>query len=306
MSTKKKKAAQPAKAESLAPNSTGQRPVTTPTPIPTRTLPQSGTPPQAERRKVAFGNIGKSAGHKVVLYGPGGIGKTTFAAASDAPVAFIDLEESLPVLLGNLEKHGLRDNIMPVSGVTGWQGLRDTLNSAGWDDIKTIVIDSATKAEEMALLWMYDNIKNNGQKVSRLEDYGYKSGYRHLYDTFSLLLADLDVHARAGRNIVLICHDVSASVPNPLGQDWIRYEPRLTQHKDFCPLRFRVKEWADHVLAILYDVEVAKGKGKGSGTRTLYPAELPHCMAKSRTIQDIIPIEDVTMLSSVWGQIITK
>jgi len=278
----------------------------TPTPTPTRTFPPTRTEQQPERRKVAFGNIGKAAGHKIVLYGPGGIGKTTFAAALPSPVAFIDLEESLPILSGNLEKHGLLGNVMPVSGANAWQSLRDTLNSAGWDDVKTIVIDSATKAEEMALAWMYDNIKNNGQKVTRLEDYGYKSGYRHLYDTFSLLLADLDAHARAGRNVCLICHDVSASVPNPLGQDWIRYEPRLTQHKDFCPLRFRMKEWADHVLAILYDVEVAKGKGKGSGTRTLYTTELPHCMAKSRTAQDVFPVDDVATLAETWEKIITK
>jgi hypothetical protein len=44
------------------------------------------------------------------------------------------------------------------------------------------------------------------------------------------------------------------------------------------------------------------GKGKGSGTRTLYTAELPHCMAKSRTTQEVIPIEGNG--ADVWNRII--
>ena len=52
-----------------------------------------------------------------------------------------------------------------------------------------------------------------------------------------------------------------------------------------------MREWADHVLFIGYDVAVNKdGKGQGVGTRTLYPSELPHCMAKSRTCQLPIPV----------------
>jgi hypothetical protein len=53
----------------------------------------------------------------------------------------------------------------------------------------------------------------------------------------------------------------------------------------------RVREWADHVLFLGYDVDVGKdGKGRGAGTRTIYTAELPHCMAKSRTTQTPVPL----------------
>ena len=35
-------------------------------------------------------------------------------------------------------------------------------------------------------------------------------------------------HARGTRdNVILICHDCTATVPNPTGEDWLRYEPRL-------------------------------------------------------------------------------
>ena len=243
---------------------------------------------------VTFGQIKKStSGHRVILYGPGGIGKTTLACSMPGPVAFFDLDESLEKLLPKLEEAGISDNVVPVTGITSWQAMRDALHGEGWGGIKTIVIDTATKAEEMALEWIYANIKYNGATCTRLEDYGYKCGYRHLFDTYSLLLSDLDAHARAGRNVVLICHDCSAKVPNPQGQDWIRYEPRLAQDDKYCQLRFRAKEWADHVLAMIYDVNVDKtGKGQGCGTRTIYANELPHCMAKSRTAQGDFPLAD--------------
>lgn len=262
-------------------------------PVPLRTQKLPPTPvEQALRNAVQFGKLVKSeAGHRIVLYGPGGIGKTTLACSLPGPVAFIDLDESLSRLYAQLEANGLLANVIPVTGITSWTGLRSALQGGGWDGIRTIVIDTATKAEEQALAWMYENIKYNGSFVSRLEDYGYKCGYRHLFDTYSLLLSDLDAHARAGRNVVLVCHECAAKVPNPQGQDWMRYEPRLAQDDKYCQLRYRVKEWADHVLAMLYDVNVGKdGKGQGSGTRTIYASELPHCMAKSRTTQGDFPL----------------
>ena len=75
------------------------------------------------------------------------------------------------------------------------------------------------------------------------------------------------------------------------GEDWLRYEPRLqSPASGKSSIRLRLREWADHVLFMGYDVNVKDGKGQGAGTRTLYPAELTHCMAKSRTCQTPIPV----------------
>jgi len=102
----------------------------------------------------------------------------------------------------------------------------------------------------------------------------------------------LDTHYKAGINVVLICHDCTTNVPNPSGDDFIRYEPRMqspTSGKN--SIRSLLKEWADHLLFIGYDVSVKDGKGEGSGTRTIYPAEMPTHLAKSRILADPIVYE---------------
>ena len=263
----------------------------------TPTLPMQQPP---LRKAVQFGAIPKATGQRVLLYGTSGIGKTTLACQAPGPVAFIDLEESLPTLqsrLGDITK-----NISVVSGVRTFGQLREALQSPGWDRFKTLVIDSVTKAEELAIQHTLDTIKNEkGQKVSSIEAYGYGKGYTHLYEVFMGVLADLDAHARAGRNIVLVCHDCTANVPNPEGDDWLRYEPRLqnpTSGK--ASIRAKVREWADHVLFFSYDRVVEDGVAKGGDSRTIYASELPHCMAKSRTTSGQIPVTG----ADIWNQII--
>lgn len=254
-------------------------------------------------RRVAFGAI-EPQGHRVGLFGPGGIGKTTLAATAPGPVGFIDLDDSLPILRPSLGELDIRR----VSGIAGWQDMRDALHSDGWDDVRTIVIDSATKAEELSLEWTIRNVKHekDGVVIRRIEDYGFGKGYQHNYETFLTLLSDLDQHVRAGRNVVLICHDCTATVPNPKGEDYIRWEPRLQNPSSGkASIRLRVREWLDHLMYVGYDVECAKhhnGKAQGHGSRTIYPTEMPWCMAKSRTLAD--PVELVQFDTTLWNKLL--
>lgn len=264
----------------------------------TRPRPPMPPPqPAIARAKVQFGAIPKVAGHRVVLYGPGGIGKTTLASSIPGRVVFFDLDESLPRLAG-LPK-------LDVVQAATWPEIRSAIQADGWDGVDAIVIDSLTKAEELAVAHTLTAVPHEkGQPVTSVEGYGYGKGFQHVFDTFLPLLGDLDRHCRAGRHIVLICHDCTSTVPNPAGEDWLRYEPRLqSPASGKASIRLRVREWADHVLFIGYDVDVTKdGKGRGAGTRTIYPAELPHCMAKSRVLRE--PMTMTENGADVWMQLI--
>jgi len=237
---------------------------------------------------VTFDRPQAHVGHRIVIYGPGGVGKTSLADMAPGPVVSFDLDDSLGVLQPA--------HTLAVQGVDDWGELHKALIGPGWEGVQTLVIDSVTRAEEWAVAWTLKHTPKNdqGSLADSVESYGYGKGYGFVFDTFLPLLADLDGHARAGRNVVLIAHDCVARVPNPEGEDWIRYEPRLqdpTSGKG--SIRLRIKEWADHVLYLGYDVSVDKeGKGRGSGSRTVYPVERPHFMAKSRTLRSPIVLRE--------------
>lgn len=241
---------------------------------PPKIMPTVATP-------VVFGKPNQTKGKRVVIYGTGGIGKTSLALLAPGPVAFFDLDDSL----GTLQPEGA----LVVEGVSNWAALREALASPGWNDVKTLVIDSVTKAEELCVEHVIETVTTDkGARVRNIEGYGYGKGYRFVYDTFLTLLSQLESHVAAGRNVILIAHDCTVMAVNPAGDDFQRYEPRL-QGTDKASVRLRVKEWADVVLFLGYDIDAKDGKGRGQGTRTIWPTEQPHCVAKFRSNGEIPP-----------------
>ena len=231
------------------------------------------------------------AGHRVILYGTGGAGKTTLACSLPGRTAFIDLDESLGKLAGvrgQIEAGNvLAVDVRGPDGEPTWERLTAALAAPGWDGIDNIVIDSFTAAEELAKAYVLRTVPvGKGMMAKSIEDYGYGKGYVHLFDAVTAALPLFERHIRAGRNVVLICHECVQTCPNPAGDDFIRYEPRLQSPSGGkASIRYRFKEWADHVLFLKLDCEVTEGgKAKGGYFRTVYPADLQWCMAKSRTL----------------------
>ena len=220
---------------------------------------------------VAGGVVGGA--DRILVYGTGGIGKSTFASLAPNPV-FIDVEDGTRKI-----------DVRRIGGVSTFADLRECLRSNVLDEFQTVVIDSGTRAEELAVAHTLLTVPHEkGKKVNRVEDYGFGKGYQHIYEVFLLLLSDLDVLVRRGKNVVIIAHDCVADVPNPVGEDYIRYEPHFQSPKSGkASIRNRVIQWADYVLFMGYDVITEDGKGIGGGTRTIFTTERPDHIAKSRT-----------------------
>lgn len=167
--------------------------------------------------------------------------------------------------------------------------------------IGAVVIDSFTKLEELAADYTVRTVRHeNGNYVANLAGYGFGKGTEHLFNTFQQVISELDDLAKFGKHVVAIAHDCTSNVPNPGGEDWIRYEPRLQSPKNGkCSIRHRVKEWCDHLFYIGFDTYVSDaGKAQGGGTRTIYPAEMPTHWAKSRKLQETMPYNKGD--SSLW------
>ena len=255
---------------------------------PSAPLPPPKMPPPAvstRQSKTFTSSTGVIArGKRIGIYGSGGIGKTELANMLPS-AKFIDTDEGT--------HH--RDYIERVDGVETWQDILDALRQDSlWDGVQSVVIDSATRAEILAVKHTLKTVKASGDKYpDNIEGYGDGKGYQHVFDTFLHLFAELDRHVAKGRNVCLVCHDCQDTVDNPTGDNWKRFEPRLqdpSSGKGSIRLMFR--EWCDYLFYLKYDVAADDGKVKGAGTRTIYGNEMPDFWAKSRPAIEPVPYTD--------------
>jgi len=280
--------------------------------IPPKKIPPLPPASQQGTSRVQFGKLGNALGQKILLYGTGGIGKSTLACMAPGPVAYLDAENRL----GSLKSELVSLKIIPPAIIPAhdWTSLRAALQSGGWDGIKSIVIDSVTVVEEWCIKSVLETVKTFStppQKAQSLEDYGFGKDVRVVYEHFLPLIGDLDRHARAGRHILLIAHDCKPEESNPMGANYVRFEPRLrTSKKGDNSIRLRVKEWCDFVGFICYDLNLSKDergklnkKAEGSGTRTMYLQETPAYMAKNHGHPDSI---DLNYGESPWSEILPR
>jgi len=229
----------------------------------------------------------KSA-QKIVVYGPEGIGKSTFAAQFPFPL-FIDTE-------GSTKHMDVRRAPRPTS----WAMLMDHVKQVKQNPAlcKTLVIDTADWAEQLCI----DAICAKAQKTG-IEDFGYGKGYVYLSEEFGRLLNLLEDVIGLGINVVFTAHAKMRKFeqPDEMGA-YDRWEMKL--EKQTGPL---LKEWADMVLFANYETVVInvddqgalKGKNKvQGGKRVMYTTHHPCWDAKNRQdLKEKLPFEFASIAS---------
>ena len=219
---------------------------------------------------------------KVVIYGPEGIGKSTFASRFPEPL-FIDTEGSTKNM-----------DIARTEPPSSWAMLLDQARCVKSDPgiCLTLVIDTADWAEMLCI----EAICGKAQK-SGIEDFNYGKGYVYLAEEFGRLLNLLTEVVDRGINVVITAHAKMRKFeqPNEMGA-YDRWELKL--QKQTAPL---LKEWADVVLFANYKTIVVnvdgqgaqKGKNKAQGgRRVMYTSHHPCWDAKNRYgLPEEIPFE---------------
>lgn len=219
--------------------------------------------------KIISGKIIKP--QKVVIYGPEGIGKSTFAAQFPRPL-FIDTEGSTSHL-----------EVDRLPRPTSWQMLKQYIKDLKGDTMgyHTLVIDTADWAERLC----EEAICQSNGKVG-IEDFGYGKGYTYVKEEFGRLLDSLSDLIDAGMNVVLTAHSIirKFELPEETGA-YDRYELKLGQ-KAGNQCAALAKEWADMVLFVNYKEIVITTKDNkkkvSGGKRVMYTAHNPCWDAKNR------------------------
>ena len=219
---------------------------------------------------------------KVVIYGPEGIGKTTFAARFPNPV-FIDTE-------GSTKEY----DVARFPAPTSWQMLLDEVAEVKKNPqiCRTLVIDTADWAESAC----FAHVISAGQ-VKSIEDFGYGKGYVKAKEEFGKLLNELTEVVNAGVNVVVTAHAAMRKFeqPDEMGS-YDRWEMKLytSQKTNIAAL---LKEWADMVLFANYKTFAVKDKNSNKakaqgGQRVMYTTHHPCWDAKNRYgLPEILPLD---------------
>ncbi len=226
---------------------------------------------------------GKIAGaKKVVVYGPEGIGKSTFASQFPEPL-FIDTEGSTKDM-----------DIARTEPPSSWAMLLDQVRYVKSDpDIYlTLVIDTADWAEMLCVETVCGKAHKSG-----IEDFNYGKGYVYLAEEFGRLLNLLTEVVDRGINVVITAHAKMRKFeqPDEMGA-YDRWELKL--QKQTAPI---LKEWADMVLFANYKTIVVNVDGQGAqngknkaqgGRRVMYTSHHPCWDAKNRYgLPEEVPFE---------------
>jgi len=203
---------------------------------------------------------------RVVLYGPEGIGKTSFASKFPDPL-FVDVEKG--------------SNHIDVSRTEcpqSWQMFADMLvefqkNPMGFG---TLVIDTADALEALCIQKVCAE-----QGKAGIEEFGYGKGYVFVAESWGKFLSYLTAISEGGINVVLLAHAHMRKFeqPDELGA-YDRWELKLS--KRCAPL---TKEWADLVLFANFKTHVLDVDGKKKaqgGKRVIHTTHHPCWDAKNR------------------------
>lgn len=223
------------------------------------------------------------APHRIVCYGPEGIGKSSFAAGAPG-VIFLPIENGTKHL--DVARF-FGDRAVPKA--ESWAEARGAIREliAEKHEYQTLVIDTVDALE--ALLWrhMIERDKFSDDKgrtpLRDIESYGYGKGYTKALEDWRALLKDLELLSSKGMNIILLAHSQVKPFKNPAGEDYERYE--LAIHAKASGL---LKGWCDSVLFANYETFAKKDertkrvRGVDSGARLLFTERRAAYDAKHR------------------------
>lgn len=188
---------------------------------------------------------------KVLVYGDGGVGKSTFGAAAPKPI-FLTAEEGL---------HNI-DAVAVEPAPRTWADAIAALEYIAKLDYQTVVIDSLDWLEP--LCWAHVCAK---AKKADIEAFGFGKGYLAALDEWRVFLRRLDVLHEKGMHVILLAHAIVGTVKNPEGDDYDRWSIKLQDSKK-CSAAGLMYEWCQVVAFAQKETSTYESNGRTKGIST--------------------------------------
>lgn len=233
--------------------------------------------------KVTSGKVIKP--RRVLAYGVGGIGKTTWASQAESPL-IININD------------GADDIGTPSTPIIkDWQSFAEVCGELVNEDhdFKTVIIDTL---DDLEALIFADVCANNTERpgVNEIEEIGYGKGYKFARAYWRKVLSAFEAMRQRGIMIIMIAHQEIVNIPNiETGDEFARYVPNI--HNKSLPM---ITDWCDEVLYMTYKTIVSSKAGDfgkkntfaiGDGERVIYTTARPYREAKNRLgLPDELPM----------------
>jgi hypothetical protein len=231
---------------------------------------QPKPPPAAAPRRMTLGSVTRGPIQqplRIMLFGPEGIGKSTFGANAPNPI-FLGAEDGT----GQLDVARFPE---PRSWADALDAVRELTEAE--HPYKTLVVDTLDWLEP--LVWRHVCERDRKRTI---EEYGYGKGYVAALDEWRVLVAAFERLRRAKPvNVVLLAHSLVRTFKNPEGDDYDRFNLKINEKAAGL-----LKEWCDAVLFANYETHVLKdgnrAKGYGGGARVMHTERRAAWDAKNR------------------------
>lgn len=234
--------------------------------------------PTQRRMTLAAATSGVARGPlRILIYGVGGVGKTTFLSEASSPV-FIDTQ-------GGTENLDVKRFPQPHV----WTDILDAIDEliSTEHGYKTLAIDLLDDVEQMLFAHI---CKRDGQP--NVTEYGFGKGFDIALVEWRVLLSKLErLRNTRGMTIGFVAHSTVKTFKNPEGPDYDRYNLLLNEKGSGL-----LRGWCDTVLLARHEVvlktEKKRTRGISTGARVIQTVETAAYYAKNRhNLPDTLPLD---------------
>jgi phage nucleotide-binding protein len=247
-------------------------------------------PPAARRMTLEAVTTGaERPPERLLIYGSGGIGKTTFLAELGGSTIFIDTQD------GSKRLKGVARFPQPKT----WQDTLDALDVLANDQhpYKRVVIDLVDDIEQD--IWRHI-CRRDGK--DNIEGYGYGGGYKVALGEWRIMLAKLErLRHEKGMEVAFAAHVFIEKFNNPEGPDYDRYQLQLNKHAAGL-----LRGWCDNVLFAREHVrtetdrKTKRTRGVSNNIRVVHTVGTAAYYAKNRdNLPDTLPLDAGEYLAAV-------